>query len=84
MIRENIGATWPSEMFGKGCIEKAKAISGEYQKIAKKHRCHFLDMEGLAEVSEVDSVHMDTVNHERFAVAVHKKITEILKSTTPP
>ncbi len=76
-IRNNIETKWTGGIFGKGCIEKSKALSGEYQKIAKKYRCHFLDMADLVELSEADSIHMDAANHEKFSLAVYKKINEI-------
>jgi lysophospholipase L1-like esterase len=78
-IRENINTSWLSGQFGNDSIEKSKALSGEYQKIAKKYRCHFLDMNGFAELSEADSIHLDAENHEKFALAVQEKIQEIFK-----
>jgi lysophospholipase L1-like esterase len=78
-LRDNIAESWTAGMFGNDCLEKANAISAEYQKITKKHRCHFLDMADFAELSKADSVHMDAANHEKFAVALQKKILEIFK-----
>jgi len=76
-LSDSIAKKWLGETFGKGSLEKSKALSGEYQKIAKKYRCHFLDMAGIVEFSELDGVHLDAANHEKFSLAVHKKICEI-------
>ena len=75
--RYDIAKKWTGNIFGPGCLEKSKTLSKEYQKIAKMHHCHFLDMEGQAENSELDGIHLDAVNHEKFAKTVYKKICEI-------
>ena len=76
-LRDNISQKWPAEVFGNGCLEKARAIPVEYQKMAKKYQCHFLDMARLVESSDLDGVHLDVSNHEKFALAVYKKVLEI-------
>lgn len=79
IIGENIASCWTAEIFGNGCIEKSKAIAGKYQETAKRYRCHFLNIADYIEVSPADSIHLDAANHEKFALAVHKKILEICK-----
>ena len=39
-LRDNIATVWLAELFGKGCLEKAKKIPMEYKKIAEKYHCH--------------------------------------------
>ena len=76
-LLDSISEKWLGEVFGKRALEKSKALSKEYQKIAKKHSCHFLDMTGLAEFSKLDGVHLDAVNHEKFSQVVCKRVGEI-------
>ena len=78
---DSISEKWTGKIFGKGCLEKAKALSKEYQTIAKKYHCYFLDMTGLVECSDIDGVHLDPANHEKFAQIVNKKICEIFKNS---
>ena len=79
-IRDSISEKWTGQIFGKGALEKSKAISKEYQKIARKHHCHFLDMALLVECSDIDGVYLDAANHDKFAKAIHKKICEIMEA----
>jgi len=76
-IREDVAKKWTGNIFGNGCLEKSRAISKEYQRIAKIYHCHFLDIAGYVENSELDGVHLDAANHEKFAQAVYKKICDI-------
>ena len=79
-LGDDIAKTWTGAIFGKGSLEKSKALSKEYQKVAKIHHCHFLDIAGLVESSELDGIHLDAVSHEKIAQAVNKKIREIFKA----
>jgi len=74
---DDIAKKWTGLIFGNGSLDKSKAISKEYKKIAKIHHCHFLDMAGQAENSNIDGVHLDAANHGKFAQIVYKKICEI-------
>jgi len=76
-LGNDIAKTWTGAIFGKESLEKSRVLSKEYKKIAKLHHCHFLDMTGLIESSEVDGVHLDAANHEKFAQLVYKKVCEI-------
>jgi len=77
-LRDDIAEKWTGDIFGNGCLKKAKALSEEYQKIAKLHHCHFLDMADYVENSELDGLHLDAANHQKFARVVYEKIGEIL------
>ena len=76
-LRDSTMDEWLGGIFGQGAIEKSKALSKEYRKIAEKHRCHFLDMNGFVEFSDIEGVHLDAANHEKFSQVLYKKICEI-------
>lgn len=63
--------------FDRDSVEKSKGLAAEFEKIAEKHGCCFLDASKVAAVSDVDGVHLDESGHEALAKAVHDKILEI-------
>ena len=78
-LGDSVAKRWTGEIFGKGSLEKSKALSKEYQKIAKNYHCHFLDMALHAEFNEADCVHLDEANHEKIARIMHKEICGIFE-----
>ena len=78
-LSDDIERKWPGMIFGKGSLDKSKALSKEYNKIAKMYHCHFLDIAGIVESSDMDGIHLDAANHEKFAQLVYKKVCEIYK-----
>jgi lysophospholipase L1-like esterase len=77
LIRSNIADTWPAGEFGRGCIEKAEALADQYEKVAKKYDCYYLNAANFVAASGDDAVHLDAQNHKKFAEVLSKKIPEM-------
>ena len=79
-LHDSIREKWTGGIFGNGSLEKSRALAKEYQKMAQKHQCDFLDMNGLVECSEIDGVHLDAANHDKFAQCLYTKVCNIFKT----
>jgi lysophospholipase L1-like esterase len=76
-LRDTMPKTWLSGEFSKESVKTSKGLAKEYQKIAEKNGCAFLDAGSFAQISKVDATHLDEANHAKFAEAVYKKIKEM-------
>lgn len=59
-------------------VGTSKELAAEFEKIAGKHGCLFLDASKVTAVSDVDGVHLDEAGHEALAKAVHDRILNIV------
>lgn len=62
--------------FDDRSIQVSKALAGEYQKLAGKYGCGFLDASKVIKVSAVDGLHLDEWAHEALAEAVFAYLEE--------
>lgn len=67
------------EIFGLEAIEKSKQLGPEYEKLAKKYNCFYLDAANYAIADDKDAIHLDEKAHASLAEAIYQKIKEIEK-----
>ncbi len=60
--------------------DKSIQLASEYQGVALKNRCHFLDISSSVKTSPIDGVHLNQENHQILAQLLIKKIKEIDKN----
>lgn len=65
--------------FGMDSVETSKELAAEFEKIAKKHGCLFLDASKVTEVSDADGVHLDEEGHKALAEAAAEMIQSLLQ-----
>lgn len=70
VITQNILNSFFAQMFDETSIEKSKIICNIYEKIAKEHKCRFLDLNSIVTTSEIDGLHYDVASHQKIAEAV--------------
>lgn len=56
--------------FDKNSVAMSCELAMEYEKVAGKYGCAFLDASKVTEVSEIDGVHLEAGGHEALAKAV--------------
>ena len=61
--------------FNKGSELVSQNLASEYKKIAARYHADFLDAASVANASETDRQHLDTLGHRLLAEAIYKKIT---------
>lgn len=66
--------------FGPGCHEKSLELSEKYKKLAKELGCHYMDANDyiLSDNNKTDYIHLSKEGHKELAIAMEKKIKEIL------
>lgn len=60
--------------FDRNSVEMSWKLAIEYEKVAEKYGCAFLDASKVTEVSGIDGVHLDAAGHEALAEAVVRAI----------
>ena len=70
VIKNNILNSFFNSMFDEASIEKSKLIANVYESVAKEFGCAFLDLNNIADVSDIDGLHYDAVAHSKIALAV--------------
>lgn len=70
VIKHNILNSFFSSMFDENSIQKSKLIAGVYESVSKEFKCAFLDLNSVADVSDIDGLHYDAVAHSKIALAV--------------
>lgn len=68
----------PFNFMLEGAIEKSKNMGSAYEAIAKDYGVPFLNASEVVESSPTDGIHWEEEEHEKFAMAVAQKITQIL------
>lgn len=56
--------------FDRRSVEVSKELAQEYEVLARKRGCDFLDGSKMTRVSETDGLHLDAEGHRRLAEAV--------------
>ena len=74
LLGEDIDNSWLSGVFGPTARERCKKLAPEFEKIARKYGCLFLDAAKVAKASEKDSVHMEAEEHTKLANAIYEMI----------
>jgi lysophospholipase L1-like esterase len=67
-------------IYGEQAAPKSKELPAQIQLITQLLQTHFMDAGQLVASSELDGVHWEADQHERFARAVHEKIKTILSA----
>ena len=57
-------------MFDKNSIEKSKFLPEIYKKVADYFYCEIIDLNKVAEVSDIDGIHYEAKEHLKIALAV--------------
>ncbi|MDO5541312.1 MAG: SGNH/GDSL hydrolase family protein [Eubacteriales bacterium] len=70
-----VGAT-----MGRGCAEKSEGLAAEYEKIAELMGCHYMDANQVISEgpNQIDFMHLTAEGHRQLAMALLKKIHQIL------
>lgn len=75
IIDEVILKSYFSNLFNQESIEKSKKLFDIYEKISKKYNCKLINLNQVAQVSNIDGLHYDIENHHKIA----QKIIKILE-----
>jgi lysophospholipase L1-like esterase len=67
-----------AEMF-EDALAKSRKFAEHYERVAKKYRAHFLDTALIIKSSDVDGIHLDADQHRKLALAVARRVREILE-----
>ena len=73
-INENILKSYFYGLFDESSVEKSKRLTEIYKKIANENKCSYLDLNEIAKVSEIDSLHYDKNEHLKIAKAIEKTL----------
>lgn len=73
VVKKEVLNTFFAEMFDEKSIETSKIISDVYKSVAQQNNCHFIDLNNIAQASDVDGLH--------YSVESHKQIANILANT---
>ena len=66
-----------AQLFGESAIEKSKHFAEEFEAVAQRYGCYFLDAAKYAKPDPADGIHLDAAGHAALAEAVVAKIKEI-------
>ena len=66
-----------AEMF-EGAEEKSRGLPKYYREHAGSHGCEFLDAGELIQLSDLDGIHFEAVEHGKLGRAVAAKAKQIL------
>lgn len=80
LIPQPIAETFKDEngvLFMKGAIHKLEKLVGLYEELAKRKKCHYLNISRDIQSSEIDGVHLDLQSHAKFSQLLSKKIKQI-------
>jgi lysophospholipase L1-like esterase len=58
--------------------EKSNGFSHWYKRVADERGCFFFDAADVIKPSVVDGVHLDELQHQQFASAIHRRVLELL------
>lgn len=67
----------PLSSFSASSVEKSSEIAEKYRTIAKTNNCRFFDASGVANVSDLDYLHLTRESHRRLGQA----LAEIISGT---
>ncbi|MBO4360320.1 MAG: acylhydrolase, partial [Eubacteriaceae bacterium] len=75
-IREDISSSPFRFMIDAGSVKLSRLLAPEYEKVAQRLGCIFLDSTYLEGVSERDSMHLTEEGHRSLAEMIFAKISE--------
>jgi lysophospholipase L1-like esterase len=65
------------EMF-EGAGAKSERFGVHYRRVAQERGCHFLDVGGVVDSSELDGIHLEAEEHHKLGRALADAVREIL------
>ena len=63
-------------MFSENSIELSKKLPEIYQKVCNKTNCYFIDLNQIADTSNIDGLHYDIENHNKIAQYLTKLLRQ--------
>lgn len=70
VLSENVLFGYFSSMFDRTSIEKSYLLSNIYKRISIKYNTAYIDLNKIADVSEIDGLHYEPGAHKKIAQAV--------------
>lgn len=67
-----------SYQFDKISVEKSGKLSPIYKSLAEKHKCHFIDLNNIVEVSPLDGLHFSPKSHKTIAENLYKNLKQTI------
>ncbi len=74
VIKHDILNSFFAQMFDENSIEKSKNICKVYENIAKEQGCFFIDLNYIAETSNIDGLHYGVEENRKIAIAIARVI----------
>lgn len=78
VIKKSILKSFFAAMFDESSIEKSLKLPQIYKTIAKEENIQYIDLNNVAETSDIDGLHYSSQAHTKIAIEVAKKIRQIL------
>lgn len=76
VIKDNILNSNFSFAFDSSSIEKSKFLPGIYKDISRKYNYELVDLNKIAEVSEIDGLHYTKTGHKKIAEHIYKILSD--------
>lgn len=76
-IKENILNSYFSTLFDKNAIEKSKIMNKIYQDVAKENNCFCINLDEIAETSDIDGLHYLEEGHKKIAQTIFDRYFKI-------
>ncbi|MFP4205892.1 MAG: SGNH/GDSL hydrolase family protein [Spirochaetota bacterium] len=67
-----------SELAWPQAVEKSRAFSRQYRRVADAHGCGFFDAASVVETSEIDGIHWEAGAHRAFGEALGRVIRAVV------
>lgn len=74
VLDENMSQSCFADEFDEESVAKSYLLADEYQRIAMKYHCEFLNAAEFAPVSKADSLHLSEESHAAFAAMIYQTI----------
>ena len=65
------------DAMGRGCPEKSRGLAAQFEAVAKRQGCAFLDAEGVAEFNTLDCMHLTRRGHAQLAERLAALVPEL-------
>jgi len=65
------------DAMGRGCPEKSRGLAAQFEAVAKRQGCAFLDAEGVAEFNTLDCMHLTRRGHAQLAECLAALVPEL-------
>ena len=69
-IKPCVANHWEGAGMGPGCIERSRGLAAAYRRKAEELGCAFFDAAAVAEIKDVDGMHLTSVGHRVLADAL--------------